>query len=287
MRSLVQRPARLPLIAAIVALAALLVACGGGASGAATPAGTGTASGTPELSGSITVYAAASLTMAFYKEAAAFQAVHPGTRVNFNFNGSPTLVTQIDQGAPADVLATADQKNMQNARDKSLVAKDVSTFARNRLVIGVPKGNPGGIKTPADLEKHGLKIVLAERGVPVGDYARQSLKKMDADSSYGPSFSDHVLKNVVSQEANVKAVVSKIQLGDADAGIVYTTDITPDVARDITTIAIPDQFNIIASYPIAVTARAGNPRLAAAFIQFVLSGAGQKILTDEGFMGSH
>lgn len=275
------------LIGAIAAVGALLVACGGGGSGAATAVGSGTASGTPALSGSITVYAAASLTTAFYKEGAAFQAAHPGTRVNFNFNGSPTLVTQLDEGAPADVLATADQKNMKNASDKSLVTKDVRTFARNRLVVALPKSNPGHVKTLADLARHGVKLVLAETGVPVGDYARQALKKMDSDPSYGASFSVSALKNVVSLESNVKAVVSKVQLGDTDAGIVYATDITPGVAKDITTIAIPDQFNVIASYPIAVTARAANPRLAAAFVQFVLSGAGQKILADEGFMGAH
>ena len=221
---------------------------------------------------------------ALYKEAAAFQQSQPDVRVNFNFAGSPTLVTQLDQGAPADVLATADEKNMKAASDKSLVTGDVKSFARNRLVIAVPRDNPGSIRSPADLARRGLKIVLAQAGVPVGDYARQALSKMEADPAFGGGFRDNVLKNVVSEESNVKGVVSKIQLGEADAGIVYLTDVTIGVGIDVTTIEIPDSFNVIASYPIAVTAHASNPALAAEFMRFVLSKEGQEILTDSGFM---
>lgn len=274
-------------IIATIALATS-VACGGGdAAGSPTAVSGSATSGTPAgLSGSITVYAASSLTAAFYRESAAFQRANPAARVNFNFAGSPTLVTQLDQGAPADVLATADEKNMKTASDKKLMGADVKVFARNRLVIAVPKSNPGEVNATADLAKRGLKIVLAQKGVPVGDYARQSLTKMDADASRGGGFSDTVLRNVVSEEPNVKSVVSKIQLGEADAGIVYKTDITADVANDVTTIDIPDAFNIVASYPIAVTARAANRDVAAAFVAFVLSEAGQKILTDAGFIGA-
>ncbi len=274
-------------VAAGAAIAGVMMAACGGNGGSSAPSNadaTGTAGGTPGLSGSITVYAASSLTAALYKEAAAFQQAHPDMRVNFNFGGSPTLVTQLDQGAPGDVLATADEKNMKAASDKGLVTGDVKVFAKNRLVIAVPKDNPGNVRTPADLAKRGLKIVLAQEGVPVGDYARQSLSKMEADPAYGAGFRDNVLKNVVSEESNVKAVVSKVQLGEADAGIVYKTDISAGVGIDVTTIDIPDQFNIIASYPMAVTTKAGNPSLAAEFIQFVLSKDGQQILAESGFM---
>jgi len=280
------RAARLPLIVAIALIGAMLAACGRSSSSAGDGSPTSAAGATAPagLSGSITVYAASSLTDVFYREAAAFRQAHPGTRVNFNFAGSPTLVTQLDQGAPADVLATADEKNMKTASDKSLVGA-VKIFARNRLVIAVPKSNPGGIQSPKDLAKAHLNLVLAQQGVPVGDYARQALAKMEADASYGPGFSDAVLKNLVSEEANVKAVVSKVQLGEADAGIVYKTDVTAAIAKDVETIDLPDEFNVIASYPIAVTAKAGQPDLAAAFVAFVLSADGQKILTDSAFSG--
>ncbi|TAK58237.1 MAG: molybdate ABC transporter substrate-binding protein [Dehalococcoidia bacterium] len=268
----------------IAALAGVMLAACGGGGNSSNPNETGTAAGTPGISGSITVYAASSLTTAFYKEAASFQQAHPDWRVNFNFAGSPTLVTQLDQGAPGDVLATADEKNMKSASDKQLVTGDVKIFAKNRLVIAVPKSNPGNVNTPADLAKRGLRIVLAQEGVPVGDYSRESLSKMESDPAYGAGFRDNVLKNVVSDESNVKGVVSKVQLGEADAGIVYKTDVTAGVGIDVTTIDIPDAFNVIASYPIAVTAHSRNPGLAAEFVKFVLSKEGQQILAESGFM---
>jgi molybdate transport system substrate-binding protein len=278
--------ARLSLIIAAALAGVLVAACGGGSSspGGATTTSAPGASPTAGLSGSITVYAASSLTDVFYREAAAFRKLHPDARVNFNFGGSPTLVTQLDQGAPADVLATADEKNMKAAADKSLTGT-AKIFAKNRLVIAVPKLNPGGIQAPKDLSKSKLKLVLAQKDVPVGNYARQALTKMAADASFGTGFSDAVLKNLVSEEANVKGVVSKIQLGEADAGIVYKTDVTAAIASDVTIIEIPDQFNVVASYPIAVVAKAAKPDVAAAFIEFVLSAEGQKILTDNGFGG--
>jgi molybdate transport system substrate-binding protein len=280
--------ARLSLAIAVAMIGAMLAACGSSSS-TPTPAPAATAaavSPTVSLSGTITVLAAASLTDAFNEEAAAFQKAHPGVTVKLNFGGSPTLVTQLDQGAPADVLATADDKNMKNATDKNLVVAPASTFVRNRLVIAIPKSNPGGIATPADLAKPGLKLVLAQKGVPAGDYARQIFANMAADPSYGAGFDTKVLKNLVSEEANVKAVVSKVQLGEADAAIVYRTDITAAVANDITAIDIPDPFNIVASYPIGVATKATQPAIAAAFVAFILSPDGQKILTDNGFIGA-
>ena len=276
------------LIAVLGFAVALSAACaGGGGSSTRTAAPAGAASGTPgaaPVSGSITVFAASSLTDAFTQAADAFKQANPGAKVTFNFGGSPALVTQLDQGARADVLATADQSNMQSALDKGLVAGGGTTFARNRLAIIVPKSNPGKIATPADLAKPGLKLVLAEKTVPAGNYARQALAKFDGKESYPADFDTRVLKNVVSDESNVKGVVTKVQLDEADAGIVYVTDVTSGVAGDIIRIDIPDAYNVIASYPIAVTKEASNPEAAQAFIRFLVSDAGQSILEKNGFM---
>ncbi len=268
------------MVVALLVAAAIGAACSSSAE--APDIGT-PASGTPAVSGGITVFAASSLTEAFEKIAGGFEAANPRASVTFSFGGSPTLVTQLDQGAPADVLATADEPNMQNAVEKGLISGEPSTFARNKLTIIVPKSNPGGITSPKDLAKSGLKLVLAQASVPVGNYARQALEKFDADPSYGPDFSGKALKNLVSEEANVKAVVAKVQLGEADAGIVYVTDVTAEVSGDITQIAIPDQYNVIGSYPIAVAKDASNKDVARAFIEYVLSDAGQAVLAEYGF----
>ena len=230
------------------------------------------------------VFAAASLTDAFTAIGDDFEAANDDVDVTFNFAGSPALITQLDEGASADVLATADQQNMANAIEKNLVADEGVTFARNRLVIIVPEDNPAGITSPQGLAKPGIKLVLAAAEVPVGRYARESLEKFSADPAYGADFSATVLANVVSEEPNVKAVVTKIQLGEADAGIVYVTDVTEDVSVDISEIAIADEFNVIASYPVAVTAEAGEPDVAQAFIDYVLSPEGQATLEEFGFI---
>ena len=262
---------------AVVALLAL--ACGGSSSETSGPTD---AAG--KVSGKITVFAASSLTKAFNEEKRAFEAAHPGITVEFNFAGSPTLRTQLEQGADADVLAIADQTNMDAAQQSHLILAGGTTFARNKLVVIVPKSNPANITTPYELGKSGLKLVIAQQGVPAGDYARQVFANMEADAQGGPGIAAAVLSNVVSEEANVKAVVSKVQLGEADAGIVYATDVTPDLAADITLIAIPDNVNIIATYPIAVTANVAKPVIAQGFIEFVLSPAGQQILAANGFL---
>jgi molybdate transport system substrate-binding protein len=267
---------RYPLLALATVFALALTGCGRG----------GTSSSLRTGAGTITVFAASSLTDAFNQEATAFQKAHPGVTVKFNFGGSPTLVTQIDQGAPADVLATADEKNMKTATDAALVSEPVRIFARNRLVVIVPRSNPGGIATPADLAKPGLKLVLAQNGVPAGAYARKIFANMAADASYGAGFDAKVLANLVSDEANVKAVVGKIQLGEADAGVVYATDVTAGVAGDVTAITIPDAYNVTASYPAAVTKNAAAPALAQAFVDFLRSADGQAILQKSGFVGA-
>jgi molybdate transport system substrate-binding protein len=148
----------------------------------------------------------------------------------------------------------------------------------------VPADNPADVETAADLAEDGLKLVLAAPEVPVGRYARESLAKMAADPSFEEAFGERVLANVVSEEANVKAVVTKVQLGEAEAAIVYRTDVTPDVQDDVTAVEIAEAYNIDAMYPIAVTADASNAEAAEAFIGFVLSGEGQAILERHGFL---
>jgi molybdate transport system substrate-binding protein len=272
------------LLVIAVGFAAIASACGGDAGATRTSVSPSSTATDSIETGTLTVYAAASLTDAFQEIGDAFDAAHAGVHTEFNFAGSPTLRTQLEQGAEADALAVADQPNMQAAVDKKLVDDTGSIFARNKLTIIVPKGNPGGVTAPKDLAKPGLKLVLAQADVPVGKYARESIAKMAADASFGASFSDDALANVVSNEPNVKSVVTKVQLGEADAGIVYTTDVTEGVAGDIETIAIPDAFNVFASYPIAVLAEAKHTAAARALIDYVLSDAGQTILKKYGFL---
>jgi molybdate transport system substrate-binding protein len=239
---------------------------------------------TSSLSGHLTIFAASSLTDAFSKEKAAFIAANPNVSIEFNFAGSSALVTQLQQAAPADILATAAQKNMDTALQNGSVVDAGKVFVTNRLAIIVPKANPANITTPFDLKKSGIKLVIAEEGVPVGDYARQIFTNLEAGPQGGTGFADKVLGNVVSNEANVKAVVSKVQLGEADAAIAYVTDVAPDVASDITIVPIADTYNVIASYPIAVTTNAGNAGAASAFIDYLLSSPGQLILQSYGFL---
>jgi molybdate transport system substrate-binding protein len=230
----------------------------------------------------ITVFAASSLTDAFTELGAAFEAANPESSVEFSFAGSPALVTQIQEGAPADVLATAAQSNMDDALSSGIVVYAGAVFARNRLALIVPSDNPAGIQSPYDLDNDGLRLVLAGEEVPAGRYAREALDEMESAPEGSPGFRDAVLANLVSEATNVREVITAVQLGEADAGIVYVTDVT--AAEDVTQVLIPDDVNVIASYPIAVTSDAGSPEIARAFIDFVLSDAGQEILESYGFL---
>lgn len=234
------------------------------------------------MGGTLTVYAAASLTAAFGDIGKAFEVANPGTKVTFNFAGSQALRTQIQQGAKADVFASADNNNMDPLKTQGLVVGNPQVFTRNRLVVIAPKNNPAGIKELKDLTKAGLKLDIADASVPVGNYTLQVLDKLSADSTYGADFKTQVLARVVSKETDVKQVVSKISLGEADAGVVYTTD--AQVAMDkLMTIEIPDQFNVIAVYPMAIVKGSNNAALAQKFIDYVLSADGQAVLKKYGF----
>lgn len=276
MRRRVAGPALLSLTAIFLTLT---VACGDDAGPDPTPV----ANATPALSGKITVFAAASLADSFNEIKAAFTRQYPRTELEFQFAGSPALRFQLGQGARADVYASADASNMSMALANGVVQDAGNVFARNSLVIIAPPDNPARISTPVDLKKPGIKLVLAAPEAPAGGYARRTLALMGNDAAYGDGFVEAVLKNVVSNESNVKQVVTKIQLGEADAGIVYVTDVTKDLVDELAQIAIPANLNVVAEYPIALTRSPANPAGARAFIDFVTGAEGQAILKKYGF----
>ncbi|HVC83367.1 MAG TPA: molybdate ABC transporter substrate-binding protein [Chloroflexota bacterium] len=233
--------------------------------------------------GSLTVFAAASLTEAFTTIGAAFDKANKAT-TRFNFGGSDTLVTQLAQGAPADVFASANQAQMTIAAREHLIASSPSIFVQNRLVVILPRNNPAHIHSLADLGRSGVKLVLAAPGVPVGKYARAAFAAMARNRAFGTGFLARVQANIKSEETDVKAVAAKVSLGEADAGVVYLTDVTPSVATRVLKIEIPPAFNQIASYPIAVTKNSQDPALARKFIAYVRSPAGKAVLAAHGFI---
>jgi molybdate transport system substrate-binding protein len=228
----------------------------------------------------LTVYAAASLTDAFTEIGKAFEASHAGVRVVFNFGGSQNLRTQIEQGAPADVFASANTKEMDTLVAQNIVAADApNVFLTNQLIVILPKENPAGVASLEDLGQAGLKIVLAAEEVPAGRYAREMLEKLNA--MFGADYKEKVLSNVVSNEDNIRQVVTKVQLGEADAGIVYVSDAV--AVPDLQKIEIPPEMNVIAEYPIALLAGSANSDLANEFIDYVLSFEGGATLKKWGF----
>lgn len=229
----------------------------------------------------LTVFAASSLTDAFTEVGAAFDAANPDVTTTFNFAGSQSLRTQIEEGAPADVFASASIKEMDTLVTGSFVTKDApQIFLTNKLVVILPAENPAMIEKLEDLATPGIKIVLAAEEVPAGKYARQAIDQMDA--SFRAGYKDKFFANVVSNENNVKQVVGKVQLGEADAGIVYVSDVV--AVPELKSIEIPEDLNIIAEYPIAPLIKSQNAELAAKFIQFTLSPEGQAILAKWGFI---
>ena len=252
-----------------------VVACAPGAP--AAPDGGG---GRP--SGEVVGFAASSLTDAFGEVGRQFQQAYPDVKVTFNFGASSQLRTQLEQGARADVFASADQAQMDAAKQASVVDGQDRVFARNRLTIITPRDNPAQIQALRDLANDGVKLVTTQPGVPIGQYTLDMLGKADQDPSYGGAFRARVERNVVSREDNVRQLVSKVQLGEADAGVCYTTDVTPQVRDQVNQVAVPDAFQTIANYPIALT-KGNNPTAGQAVVDFVLSPTGQEILAQWGF----
>jgi len=232
----------------------------------------------------LTVFAAASLTESFNEIGKQFEEKHPNATVVFNFGASNQLRFQIEQGARADVFASANSKEMDALVKSGAVSNDtVRTFSRNRLVVLYPKENPGKIAALEDLAKPNLKLIVAHKAVPVGNYTLEMLGKMSADAKYGDTFKERVLKNVVSEEENVKSVVAKVRLGQADAGIAYVSDVG-SAAKDVGTLDIKDPFNPIAIYTISPLKKAPQLELAREFVEHVLSNSGQEIIRKNGFM---
>ncbi len=259
----------------VLFLAALTIACG--SDDAPT---TSTSPTVAPVQGDIVVYAASSLTDAFKEAGAAFEAKNPGTKVTFQFAASSALATQINEGAPADVFASADTATMKVVADKGST-NGPRNFASNSPVVVVPK-NSKTIATFADLAKPGIRLVLAGPGVPIGRYAREIFMKASATGGISADFSAKVLANLKSDEANVRAVLTKVQLGEADAGIVYVTDIGA-ASSEVRQVEVPVQYNVVASYPVAVLKSSDQTAAATAFMEFVLSSEGQAILKKYGF----
>ena len=247
---------------AAVAVAALCSSCGTSAPASTSPSA---------VSGTITVFAASSLTAAYTAIGKDFEKAHPGSMIKLSFGGSSTLVAQIQQGAIGDIFASADQPNMQKAIDAGLVAESPSIFAHNRLEIVVGAGNPKHIMALANLAQSGLIVVLCAPTVPCGRYAAQALQKAG------------VTVKPASQETDVKAVVSKVALGEADAGIVYVTDVRA-AGAGVQGVEIPLSLNVVADYPVAILKDSQNAPLAKAFVSYLL-GAGQPTLARYGFTG--
>jgi molybdate transport system substrate-binding protein len=249
----------------VVSLVTALVLAGCGA----TDAG-GDETGSPGISGDITVFAAASLTESFTRIGEDFEAAHPGVEVTFNFAGSSALARQLDEGAPADVFASAARKNMDQVTESGSVTAKPVTFVTNTLEIAVPAGNPAKVTGLADFAKADLKIALCAEQVPCG---AASAKVFDAA---GITAAPDTL------EQDVKAVLSKVSLGEVDAALVYKTDVR-SAGDEVEGIEFPEADKAVNEYPIAVCATAPNPDGAQAFIDYVLSGKGRAVLTEAGF----
>jgi molybdate transport system substrate-binding protein len=263
------------LSAGAVAASLLLAGCASSASApAATPDGTGSgASHTSRgsaVSGTITVFAAASLTSPFTELGTRFEKEHPGTTVRFSFAGSSDLVTQLVEGAPADVFASADEANMRKAQKAGVIAGDPVDFASNVLAIAVPPGNPARIGAFADLAKPGVKTVVCAPQVPCGAATAK------VESSSGVTLSP------VSQEASVTDVLGKVESGEADAGVVYATDVKGAGDR-VESVPFPEAEGTVNTYPIASVADGHNPAGARAFIAYVTGSSGRAVLTAAGF----
>ncbi len=263
----------------LIALGSLLVACGSSTSTTTTTPPVATATTAPVT---LNVFAAASLTGSFNALAASYKQTHPNVNLILNYNGSQILEQQIANGAPADIFASADLANMQKASAAGLVGTS-QIFAKNRLVVILPLSNPGKIMSLKDLARKGVKIDLEASTVPAGKYSRQALMNMSQSPVYGANFASEVLGNVVSQEDNVKAVVQKVQLGEADAGFVYVTDAF-SASGKVMVIDIPDPYNVIAQYPIAVVKNSAHASDAQTFVDYVLSSAGQAIMKKYQFI---
>ncbi|HEY0715778.1 MAG TPA: molybdate ABC transporter substrate-binding protein [Polyangia bacterium] len=258
-------------LAVVLAVAAAVFFAAGLVSGSRSVAGSA-----PDKT--LTVLAAASLREAFTRIGAAFEAAHPGVKVRFAFAGTQELRVQLEHGATADVFAAADTKHTSLLEAAGLIGAS-TLFAQNRLVIIVPRGNSAAIRGLADLPR-ARRLVVGAAEVPIGTYTMAALAK--AAATLGPQFREGVASRVVSRELNVKQIVAKVVLGEADAAIVYETDARA-AATKVETIAIPTAWNVTADYPAAVVQRARHPALARKFVEHLTAGPAQETMQSLGF----
>ncbi|WP_370319887.1 molybdate ABC transporter substrate-binding protein [Actinoplanes sp. ATCC 53533] len=255
---------------AALTVSGLLLSAGCG-SNSGSDTGSSQPGGSPAApTGAVTVFAAASLTESFTTIGEDFETANPGTKVTFNFAGSSALATQINQGAPADVFASASPKNMATVTDAGNGDGTATTFVKNQLVIAVAKGNPKGIKALADLTRPGLKVALCAEQVPCGAAATKALATAK------------VKLTPVTLEQDVKGALSKVKLGEVDAALVYRTDARA-AATDVDGVEFPESAGAINDYPIIVLKNAPNKAGAQAFIDYVVSDKGKAVLTAAGF----
>jgi molybdate transport system substrate-binding protein len=257
----------------VSAAALLAAACSGGA---ASPSRAGAA---PV---DLTIYGAASLKGVLDKAKAAFEAANPGSTLTLSTDSSGALETKIEQGAPADVFLSADTANPEKLVDRGFATGPAVTFAGNRLTVIVPLENPGGVATPADLAKGGLKVIAAGDAVPITKYATQLVANLAKTSGYPADFAARYAANVASREDSVKAVVAKIELGEGDAGIVYVTDAR--ASTKVKTIDVPESANVPATYAGVVVKASAHQDAAQAFLTWFAGPAGQAILASFGFL---
>jgi molybdate transport system substrate-binding protein len=238
----------------------------------------------PGEEGRLIVFAASSLTSAFDELSSSFEANHPGVHVLANYASSSTLATQLIEGAQADIFAPANQIQMDKVRAAGRVNGEARIFAANHLVIVTPADVADPVRSLADLARPGLRLVLALPGVPARDYAEAMLKRAAQSPGYGVDFPQHVLANLISEEQNVRQVTAKVALGEADAAIVYASDLVGQSPATLRAVEIPAGLNVTALYPIAATADSTQPALAQEFVDFVLSPDGRAILARWGLL---
>jgi molybdate transport system substrate-binding protein len=273
---------------ALLLLAILVVTACSGDSQAGSPS-TGTPSLTAAASDAasaaeadLTIYAAASLKKAFAGVKAAYEAANPGVRLTMSFDASSALETQIEQGAPADVFASADTKNPQKLVDAGYATSPVTIFAGNALTVIVPTANPAGIAGPADLARSGVKVVAAGDAVPITRYADRLIANLAGQPGYPADYAAKVRANTVSREDNVAAVVSKVELGEGDAAIVYVSDARNSTR--VTALAVPADANVPATYGVVTVKASMDPAAAAAFTAWLAGPEAQAILATYGFL---
>jgi len=235
----------------------------------------------------LTIFTAASLTGAFSDIGSLYEK-NANIEVAFNFDGSQNLRTQIENGAYADVFASANIKQMNALkRDMLMNNSSIIVFTKNKLSLIVPKNNPAKIINLTDLAKPGLKIAIGTKDVPVGDYALQIISRLGNDSVYGPDYKAQVMANVITQETTVNYIVTKVALGEADVGFAYVSDVTEDMASRVDRVEIPDEYNVIAEYHIGVVKESRYPAQSQDFINLVISEQGKAILEKYGFSAVH